>query len=102
MASPKQLQRRVDPLPLVNAHWTPRRKAALIAAVSRGEITLEEASNRYRLTQEEFISWVAAIENYGEPGLRVTRTQIYRDFLPRSGPKNSDQRAADRRVSARQ
>jgi two-component system, cell cycle response regulator CtrA len=55
--------------------WTPRRKAALVAAVMAGEITLEEAYRRYQLTEEEFRAWQRAYEAHGLPGLRSTRRQ---------------------------
>jgi hypothetical protein len=70
-------------LPLPTERWVTRRKAALIAAVRNGEITLEEACRQYRLSPEEFAGWLAAFEKHGVPGLRTTRLQIYRDE-PRS------------------
>lgn len=59
--------------------WVVRRKAVVVHAVRSGEITLQEACRRYRLSVEEFHAWQRAIERYGVPGLRVTRLQIYRD-----------------------
>src|SRR5271155_4130560 len=59
--------------------WVVRRKAVVVHAVRNGEITLQEACRRYRLSVEEFHAWQRAIERYGIPGLRVTRLQIYRD-----------------------
>ena len=68
--------------------WTARRKAAVVAAVRAGEITLEEACRRYQLSEEEFRAWQHAFETYGLPGLRVTRVQRYRDrsLRPSSRP----------------
>jgi Protein of unknown function (DUF1153) len=43
-----------------------------------GKIRLDWAQRRYRLSGEEFVSWVAGLEN-GTPGLRATRFQVYRD-----------------------
>jgi hypothetical protein len=60
-------------------HWTPSRKAALVEAIAAGKISLEEAQRRFRLSDEEFSCWVAALEKNGTPGLRATRFQIYRD-----------------------
>ena len=62
--------------------WVVRRKAAVVAAVQSGKITLEEACQRYQLTEEEFRSWQRAYEANGLPGLRATRLQQYRS--PRS------------------
>src|SRR5271155_4760817 len=59
--------------------WVVRRKAVVVHAVRNGEISLQEACRRYRLSVEEFLAWQRAIERHGIPGLRVTRLQIYRD-----------------------
>jgi len=66
-------------LPLPDQRWVVRRKAALVAAVRAGEISLEEACRRYQLCPDEFSTWAAAIDKHGVPGLRATRFQIYRD-----------------------
>ena len=58
--------------------WVVRRKAAVVAAVHGGKITLEEACRRYNLTEEEFRGWQRAFEAHGLPGLRATRLQQYR------------------------
>jgi hypothetical protein len=68
-----------QPLPKPTDRWVTSRKAALIAAVRNGEITLEEACRQYQLSPEEFAGWLAAFEKHGVPGLRVTRFQVYRD-----------------------
>jgi hypothetical protein len=60
--------------------WVVRRKAAVVAAVRAGEITLEEACRRYRLSEEEFFAWQRAFEFHGLAGLRATRLQQYRDL----------------------
>jgi hypothetical protein len=59
--------------------WVIRRKAAVVAAVRAGKITLEEACRRYQLSEEEFLAWQRALEAYGLTGLRVTRLQGYRN-----------------------
>jgi hypothetical protein len=61
-----------------------RRKAAVVTAVRKGRITLEEALLRYQLTEEEYRAWERAFEQYGVPGLRSTRLQHYRG---RCGPR---------------
>lgn len=58
--------------------WVIRRKAAVVTAVRRGLLSLEDACNRYRLSVEEFTSWQRLIERHGLPGLRTTRLQDYR------------------------
>jgi transposase-like protein len=62
--------------------WVVRRKAAVVAAVRGGGITIEEACRYYQLSEEEFLSWERAFERHGLAGLRTTRVQQYR--APRS------------------
>lgn len=64
--------------------WTIRRKAAVVAGVKAGLITIEEACERYSLTAEEFLSWQRLIEAHGLRGLRVTKIQDYRSRPRRS------------------
>ncbi|MEX2649224.1 MAG: DUF1153 domain-containing protein [Alphaproteobacteria bacterium] len=69
----------LDSLPSPNTkRWVARRKAAVVAAVANGVLTLEEACRRYMLSAEEFASWQRAIEAHGLRGLRTTRIQEYR------------------------
>jgi len=58
--------------------WVVRRKAAVVAAVKNGAISLEEVCRRYNLSVEEFLSWQEMIDKHGVRGLRVTRLQDYR------------------------
>ena len=58
--------------------WVVRRKAAVVAAVQSGAITIEEACRIYQLSEEELLSWERAFEVHGLPGLRATRVQQYR------------------------
>jgi hypothetical protein len=55
--------------------WVPRRKAEVVAAVRGGLLTLNEASARYRLTAEEFMSWQLAIDEFGLAGLRASHAR---------------------------
>jgi transposase-like protein len=64
--------------PADTRRWVVRRKAAVVAAVQSGKITLEEACRRYQLTEEEFGTWQRAYQAHGLPGLRATRLQLYR------------------------
>jgi len=67
--------------------WVIRRKAAVVAAVRTGKITLEEACRRYQISEEEFIAWQRAFEADGLSGLRATRVQRDRN-RPSSRPPN--------------
>ncbi|MGB9648494.1 MAG: DUF1153 domain-containing protein [Stellaceae bacterium] len=58
--------------------WVVRRKAAVVAAVRSGGLTIEEACSVYQLSEEELLSWDRAFELHGLAGLRVTRIQQYR------------------------
>ena len=69
--------------PANTTRWVVRRKAAVVAAVQGGKITLEEACRRYQLTEEEFRAWQRAYDVHGLPGLRATRLQQYRSPRPR-------------------
>ena len=69
--------------PANTTRWVVRRKAAVVAAVEGGKITLEEACRRYQLTEEEFRAWQRAYAAHGLPGLRATRLQQYRSPRPR-------------------
>jgi transposase-like protein len=79
--------RRVEQLPDPKTkRWVVRRKAAVVAAVRSGEITIEEACRVYQLSEEEFRSWDRAFELHGLAGLRTTRIQRYRRSRPEDAP----------------
>jgi hypothetical protein len=87
--------------PPTTKRWVVRRKAAVVAAVRGGEITLEDACRCYQLSEEEFRSWERAFETHGLAGLRITRTQQYRAVGParsRSSPLKQVQSSLLRRV----
>ena len=74
----------IDTLPSPDTRrWVVRRKAEVVAAVVGGLLSVDEACDRYGLTLEEFASWQRSIDRSGMPGLRVTRTQHYRDLYER-------------------
>jgi hypothetical protein len=58
--------------------WVTRRKAQVVAAVRSGLLTFNEACERYRLSEEEFHSWLNLLDRHGVRGLRATRMQEYR------------------------
>jgi hypothetical protein len=84
--------RLIEQLPHPNTErWVVRRKAAVIAAVRSGGVTLEEAGRLYQLSKEELLSWDRAFELHGLAGLRVTRIQQYR----RSPPEDASLRLTE-------
>jgi hypothetical protein len=64
-----------------------RRKAAVVAAVRAGMITVEEACRRYQLSEEEFVSWQRA---FVVPGFefnslrRWLSPEQFEDVFPRA------------------
>ncbi len=69
----------VHDLPPPNTkRWVVRRKAAVVAGVRNGILSLNEACERYNLSVEEFLSWEKLIERHGIGALRTTRLQRYR------------------------
>jgi hypothetical protein len=67
----------------IGGRWIVRRKAEVVAAVTGGLLSMDEACKRYNLTMEEFASWQRAVDRWGRAGLRVTRAQHYRDLYKR-------------------
>ncbi|MGQ0741240.1 MAG: CtrA inhibitor SciP [Alphaproteobacteria bacterium] len=70
---------RMDLPPPGTSRWVPRKKAAVVAAVNGGLITLEEACARYEMTVEEFLSWERAYSHHGVSGLRVSELHHRRE-----------------------
>ena len=76
---PPNRARLIESLPPPDTkRWVVRRKAAVVAAVRGGAITIEEACRYYQLSEEEFLSWERVFERHGLAGLRTTRVQQYR------------------------
>jgi hypothetical protein len=79
--------RHMEQLPNPNTkRWVIRRKAAVLAAVRIGAITIEEACRVYQLSEQEFRSWDLAFERHGLAGLRTTRIQRYRRSRRENAP----------------
>lgn len=58
--------------------WVASRKAAVVKAVKYGLLSREEAVETYALSDEEFDSWLHAVETHGEVALKATQVQAYR------------------------
>lgn len=69
--------------------WVIRRKAAVVDAVRKGTLSLDDACRNYNLSKEEFNSWQRLIERHGPRGLRATRLKEYREIPApiATGPK---------------
>ncbi len=65
--------------PSDTVRWVIRRKAELVAAIRGGLLSLEDACERYQLSEEELQSWANSLSKHGVRGLRSTRLQLYRN-----------------------
>jgi transposase-like protein len=75
-----QRRKPLDKLPPPDTkRWVMRRKAQVVAGVKGGLLTVEEACERYSISEEEFRSWTKLMEGHGMRGLRTTRLRDYRD-----------------------
>lgn len=71
-------QRPLTPARLPPAHtkrWVASRKAAIVAAVRGGLLSLEDAYRRYALSVDEFLAWQSAFDRAGQSGLQVRRSR---------------------------
>jgi len=59
-------------LPQGRIRWVAQRKAELIAAVSGGLLTMQDACLRYAISTEEFTDWERRYVQRGLHGLRVS------------------------------
>ena len=57
--------------PVATKRWVAGRKAAVVAAVQGGLLTIAEACRRYGLSPEEFAEWERHYEADGLKGLRA-------------------------------
>lgn len=74
--------------PRDTTRWVASRKAQVVAAVASGQITIEEAMARYRLSLEEFAAWERALTRGGVKALRMACT----------GKRQADQRRVTERL----
>lgn len=60
--------------------WVASRKASVVRGVVYGLISQTAALERYAISEEEFQSWVRAVSEHGEPALKATLVQKYRQL----------------------
>lgn len=65
-------------LPPNQTRWVASRKETVVNAVIHGLITKDEALRRYGLSEEEFGSWIKAVQSYGPAALKITAIQRFR------------------------
>ncbi len=79
MIDSRRYQMMLNELPALDTkRWIVRRKAAVVAAVKNGAITLDDVCWLYDISVEEFLTWQETIEKHGVRGLHVNRLQVYR------------------------
>jgi len=62
-------------LPRSSGRWTLADKEAVVMAVRRGELALEDACARFDLSLAEFNGWAARFKRHGRRGLAVLKLQ---------------------------
>jgi hypothetical protein len=70
--------------PAGTMRWGIRSKAAVVAAIRGGVLTLEEACQRYALSESEYRTWEQGLDIYGLAGLGLAGRQKFRSILNRS------------------
>jgi Protein of unknown function (DUF1153) len=55
--------------------WRARDKALVVAAVRHGMMTFDEACERYRLSAEEYLSWLRSLDAARPPAATTTADQ---------------------------
>jgi hypothetical protein len=64
----------LDSLPSSHTkRWISRRKAEVVVAVNNGLLSMEQACERYALSDEEFLAWARSFKDFGLSGLQATQ-----------------------------
>ena len=58
--------------------WVASRKATVVKAVQFGLLSVEQAMERYELSEEELSHWLRSAMQHGEEALKTTRIQKFR------------------------
>jgi hypothetical protein len=69
---------RADLPEATTGRWVASRKAAVVRAVLSGLVSRESALETYALSDDEFSEWELAVKMHGEPALKATALQKYR------------------------
>lgn len=69
---------RADLPPRETRRWVASRKAAVVRGVLYGLISQSDALRIYEISEEEFLSWLAAVADHGEEALKATTLKKYR------------------------
>ena len=69
---------RADLPPVETTRWVASRKAAVVRGITAGQISHEDALERWSLSEAELAEWLGAEKIHGEVALKATLTQSYR------------------------
>jgi transposase-like protein len=58
--------------------WVARRKADILEAIRKGDVSVADACRRHDLSVDELFSWQAAYRSHGLDGLRAMRLKTFR------------------------
>lgn len=65
------------PSPLTR-RWVKSRKYAVVRAIKRGDLSVQDAMQTYGLSSEELNLWLRREHEFGPDALRATRVQDYK------------------------
>ena len=87
----RPLSRQAELPPAQTKRWVASRKAAIVAAVRGGFLSLEDAHDRYGVSTDEFMAWQSAFDRGGQCGLQIRHVQHHRHGAFRSGTSRRTQ-----------
>jgi hypothetical protein len=59
------------------ARWCVSRKSVVVGLIEGGVVTVAQMTELYGISAEELAHWMFMRKKYGEPGLRISRCQVY-------------------------
>lgn len=58
--------------------WVKSRKYAIVRAINRGDLSVQQAIETYGISAEELNLWIRREREFGPDALRATRVQDYK------------------------
>ncbi len=75
--------------PSDTVRWVIRRKAEFVSAIRGGLLSLEDACERYQLSEEELQSWANSVRGLRSTRLLHRRRQVRRRVQHEEGPEST-------------
>jgi hypothetical protein len=75
----------INDMPPPDTRWVARRKALIVAGVRAGLLSEAEACERYALSREELVDWIARYGAGGRPALATLKPLQARRHARRRG-----------------